>query len=194
MNIFDILMEEHDQLLALGEIMKKIALSIFKGSEPPTEDIRKIIKLLRDYAHQEHHFKEEQILYQAMLDHIPNNLSRALIENGMLTEHDQSIYTMMSLETANNRYVITPNDELKLEIIVYLMNYANLLISHIGRENSAAYPFGIRELKPHIMDQLNLDAQVFLEKEESQKRRRESISLFKELSDTWSETNPSNIL
>lgn len=190
MYAIDVLKEEHENILRLTRVIRTISLHMFAGGEPPTEDIRDIIKFIRDYADGEHHAKEENLLFKAMLEHIPGDLAKALVGHGMVAEHDQARYTVMSLETVNNRYVITPTDELRLDIVVYLMDYANLLESHAKKENTVAYPFGVRELPDDILKRIDDDTKSHLESNKNRARRDSSLAILDRLEKTWL-TDPS---
>lgn len=181
----DILKEEHENILRLTRVIRAISLHIFSGGEPPTEDIRAIIQFIRNYADGIHHAKEENLLFKAMLDHLPGDLAKTLVGCGMIAEHDHARYTVMSLETVNNRYVITPSKELRLDIVVYLMDYANLLENHIKKENTVTYPFGMRELPEEILRRIDEDTKSHMADQKNCSRCDSCLSTLKQLETTW---------
>ncbi len=185
MYAIDVLKEEHENILRLTRVIRAISLHIFSGGEPPTEDIRDIIKFIRDYADGVHHAKEENLLFKAMLDHIPGDLAKALVGHGMVAEHDQARYTVMSLETVNNRYVITPTKELRMDIVVYLMDYANLLENHAKKENTVAYPFGVRELPEEILNRIDDDTKSHMADLKNRNRCDSCLAILDRLEATW---------
>ena len=183
MQSLNILQEEHDNILRLTKVLRLISMDIFHQGEPPTEDIRQIIYFIREYADGEHHAKEETILFKAMLEHIPDDMAHALINHGMLQEHDQARFTIMTLETANNRYTITPTEELRLDILVALMTYADLLERHAIKEQQVAFPFGMRKLPIEIQKKIDHEMKAHLL--EHEERQKELLDVLINLETKW---------
>lgn len=60
MNSIDIMVKEHENILAFLEAVKVASLEIIEGAEPDTEDFRKMIDFVENYADGHHHGKEEK--------------------------------------------------------------------------------------------------------------------------------------
>ena len=57
MNSVEILVKEHDNILAFLGAVKNACLNIIEGQEPDTGDFRKMIDFVRNYADGHHHGK-----------------------------------------------------------------------------------------------------------------------------------------
>lgn len=187
MQIIDTFNEDHKEILRLTAIARRMALSILRGGDVPTADIRIFIGLIRDYADGEHHAIEERLLFKAMHDFIPDHLAEALVNHGMLAEHDQARFTVLHLETSNNRYATLPDDKLKLDILADLVTYARLLEEHTKKESNVAYPFGVRQLPPSVKAQIDEEFRRHLAQDDVQERRQRAIYRLGELEERWPE-------
>ena len=67
MNSVEILVKEHDNILAFLGAVKNACLNIIEGQEPDTGDFRKMIDFVRNYADGHQHGKEEKFLFDHMV-------------------------------------------------------------------------------------------------------------------------------
>lgn len=156
----DTLVQEHDNILRMLKVIRQAQLKILAGGEPDTADFRKVISFIRLYADKTHHGKEEQFLFNKMVDEL-GEMGKNLINHGMLVEHDLARYYVMSLEQAIESYEASPNADARLNILIYSGAYCDLLNRHITKENTAVFTFGERALSDEAKAQVELDMAAF---------------------------------
>lgn len=167
MNSIDIMVKEHENILAFLEAVKVASLEIIEGAEPDTKDFRKMIDFVRNYADGHHHGKEEKILFVHMLEHL-GKIGKNLITHGMLVEHDLGRLFMSDLEKALASYDENPSSEAKLQIVANAAGYANLLQRHIDKENDLVFKYAEKNLPKDALETVNQETEKF-EKEAVEK-------------------------
>lgn len=180
----DIMVMEHDNILRLIHVVKKVCCQLIEGAKVDDEDFRKMIEFIRKYADKHHHGKEEEILFAEMTNHL-GDMGTKLIQHGMLVEHDLGRRFIMDLETALNQYKENPNVNDKLEIVANAVGYANLLIRHIEKENQVIYPFAQRSLDSSILESVDERVKVFEEDATAQKVQDMYLEILKELEEKY---------
>jgi hemerythrin-like domain-containing protein len=183
----DLMVMEHDNILRLIHIVKKVCCQIMQGSEVNDEDFRKMIDFIRNYADKHHHGKEEEILFAEMTNHL-GQMGTKLIQNGMLVEHDLGRRFIMDLDTALNQYQDEPKVEYKLEIIANAVGYANLLIRHIDKENQVIYPYAQRSLESSVLESVDERVKVFEKDATTQKVQDKYLEILKKLEEKYDGT------
>ncbi|MEY8353607.1 hemerythrin domain-containing protein [Lachnospiraceae bacterium 54-53] len=141
----DILMKEHENILAFVGYLRSICAGMLNGEPVNAGLLRECIDFARNYADRHHHGKEEKILFQVMLDNL-GPVAEKLIRNGMLVEHDLGRLYIGELEKAIDEYEKDPVTDHKLDIISNAMGYGSLLKRHIEKEDEVAYTFAVRAL------------------------------------------------
>lgn len=182
----DIMVMEHDNILRLIHIVKKVCTKLMEGADVNDEDFRKMIEFIRKYADKHHHGKEEEILFAEMTNHL-GEMGTKLIQHGMLVEHDLGRRFIMDLETALNQYKEKPNVNDKLEIVANAVGYANLLIRHIDKENQVIYPFAQRSLESSILESVDKRVSVFEEDAKTQKIQDHYLGILEDLENKYHE-------
>ena len=109
-------------------------------------------------------------------------LAQAMIQHGMLIEHDQARFIVSnwreSLDTLKNESA--PYDSKALmQLMRHALDYADLLKRHAEKENSVAYPFGVRVLPESLYASLDERTRAF--EEEHKNRREECLSILDSL-------------
>lgn len=183
----DLMVMEHDNILRLIHIVKKVCCQLIQGSEVNDEDFRNMIDFIRNYADKHHHGKEEEILFAEMTNHL-GQMGTKLIQNGMLVEHDLGRRFIMDLETALNQYQDEPKAEYKLEIVANAVGYANLLIRHIDKENQVIYPYAQRSLESSVLESVDERVKVFEKDATTQKVQDKYLEILKELEEKYDGT------
>ena len=169
---------EHTNINRLNQVIQNIALEILHGEEVPVEDLRDIVTFIRDYGDAYHHGKEEEILFQAMLDEL-GAIGEKLVRNGMFVEHDQGRSLVIDLEQAVNAYEVNPTEEGKLDILANALGYRRQLMAHIDKENDVIYPFAKKQLKKETLERVEEESRAFDEK--NKEVREKHLSLLEEL-------------
>jgi len=133
----DMLVEEHNVIERMLVILNKASDRLEGGEQVPAEFFLNAVDFIRHFADKCHHAKEEDVLFKLMGRRgIPS-------EGGpigqMLTEHSYARQYTSRLETAAKHYE-QGNQAAKEDIIENARAYAQLLSSHIFKENNILYP------------------------------------------------------
>lgn len=160
MKSIDILESEHDNILAMLELVKHMAMDIITEKKLVTDHFRLVSSFIKEYADGYHHDKEEKILFKNMVTYAGPE-AKVLIENGMLVEHDLARYYNMSLNEALDTYDKEPSTENLLDILTFALSYRDLLIRHIDKENSTVFTFAERTLSNDIKEDNDLTFDLY---------------------------------
>lgn len=160
MNGIDILVKEHENILAFNGFLRNICAGILKGEPVDGDLLRECIDFGRTYADKHHHGKEEKILFRIMMENM-GPVAEKLIRNGMLVEHDLGRLHLTQLEIAVSEYEKNPIIDHKLDIISNAVGYGDLLKRHIEKEDQVAYSFAVRALPGDKMKDVDEETAVF---------------------------------
>lgn len=163
----DLLMKEHENILAFTAFLRKISSGILNGEPVDGTLLRECIDFGRNYADKHHHGKEEKILFQFMLDNM-GPVAEKLIKNGMLVEHDLGRLYLSDLEKAVEEYEKDPIDDHKLDIISNAVGYGALLKRHIDKEDEVVYTFAVRALTQDHKKAVDEETEIFEKQAEEQ--------------------------
>ena len=180
----EILIEEHENITRMLQVLRTMCRQILEGGEVVTEDFREGISFIRHYADRHHHGKEEKFLFPEMTGHL-GGPAQKLITHGMLVEHDLGRGHVLALETALTDYEKEPTADHKLDILAGAMAYVNLLTGHIDKENQVVFTFAQRQLPGEVLEEVDQACRAY-EKEEKNKEVRESyLALLKRLEEAY---------
>lgn len=158
MYCIDVLLEEHDRITDFIVAARNACCNIIDGNNVDLEDLKKMLEFGKNYADNLHHKKEEDILFDAMVNEV-GGPAQKMIQNGMLVEHNLGRLYLSELEKAIDNF--THSTKIKLQIITNLSAYCDLLERHIVKENGVAYPFGQRTLSNQTLERLNRETEQF---------------------------------
>ena len=161
MNSIALMIEEHEMIRRMLQVMRKACVKIMQGEAICYEDFDQMIDFVRNYADAHHHGKEEKFLFKAMQEHL-GALGEKLIRNGMLVEHDLGRLYMGDLKEALEK-VKAGNEESKVDVIAHAVGYTHLLERHIAKENEVVYTFAEKRLSEEILSQVNEQTKQFEE-------------------------------
>lgn len=153
MDSIALMMEEHQYILRMLNVVRKACYEILKGKPIAFEDFEQIIDFIRKYSDAHHHGKEEKFLFHKMVEHL-GPLGDKLITHGMLVEHDLGRLYIQELEQALKR-VQEGDEESKLDVIANAISYTHLLKRHIDKEDQVVYTFAKRQLSEDIIKEVN---------------------------------------
>lgn len=156
----DILVKEHENILAFTGFLRSICAEILEGKPVDAPLLRECLEFARNYADKHHHGKEEKILFRIMMENM-GPVAEKLIRNGMLVEHDLGRLYLSELEMAIDEYEKYPGTEAKLDIISNGIGYGALLKRHIDKENEAAYGFAVRALSEDLLKRVDEETDSF---------------------------------
>jgi len=156
----ELLVKEHDDILAATKAIRKICINILDTNEFNVNIFKTFNNFSKNYADSHHHGKEEKILFKYMLEELPE-ISSHLVTNGMLVEHDLGRMYMMNLKEAIESYELNPTTEAKMDIMNNSLTYAELLARHIDKENNILYPYAEKNLNSKTLDIINSETLSF---------------------------------
>lgn len=186
MKSINLMKQEHQNILVLLACMQYACCNILDGYPVEESDFRDMIHIARCYADQQHHGKEEQILFRAMTEQL-GPVAVNLIQHGMLVEHDLGRLHITQLENALNEYLVDPSTKNKLGILAEATGYVNLLKRHIEKEDAAVYAFAERSLPASVMQ--NVEQRIEAFENDTTARRKENLLLLKKLAAKYNAEN-----
>lgn len=174
-----LMVEEHTYIKRMLLVVRKASYKILNGGEIDYDDFAKMISFIRNYADKHHHGKEEQILFNRMVDEI-GGAAEKLVKFGMLVEHDLGRLYVKELEEALMK-VKNGDLEAKVDVIANAVSYTHLLNRHIDKENNIAYPFAQKNLSEDTINKIDRECEEFEEKTEYKNIPKEYIGILEEL-------------
>lgn len=138
------LSEEHDNILHLLD-----RIEVLPGTDNPDrfiEFIRRAIQLLREYADQYHHQKEEDWLFPFLKS--KNELLGDGILHSLLEQHEDMRQELNIIEAAINKSDIKSAQKL-------LADYCRNLRDHIAAEEDELFPMAENLLTEYELDELS---------------------------------------
>ena len=180
MDSIKILVNEHDNILRMLDVVHHALLKILNDSYIDTNDFKNIVNFIRIYADKIHHGKEEDYIFKAMVDNL-GQIGENLVNHGMMVEHNIARLYVADIETAINAYEDTPNDEAKLALIIATGSYEQLLRRHIQKENEVVFPFCERSLSPESISWVEDEVANFENNETNTIERSHQLAILDQL-------------
>ena len=115
MNSIELMINEHKNIKRMLAVIRKYCFKVLKNKEVDYNDFYRIIDFVRNYADKHHHGKEEDYLFNRMVDEIKGPTEK-LVKHGMLVEHDLGRLYMQNLEKAL-KALENGEEEAKIDII-----------------------------------------------------------------------------
>ena len=183
LNSVSIMMEEHQNILRMVEVIREACLRIMNGSDIPYDDFKDIIDFIRTYADNHHHGKEEKIMFQEMQNHL-GKMGENLIRHGMLVEHDLGRLHVKELEEALAS-VKAGDEKSKLDVIANAISYTHLIKRHIQKEDELIYVYGEKNLPLEVMGDVNQRTFEFEEEARQQGVQEKYLALLERLEEKY---------
>lgn len=159
MNAIEMMNEEHSYITRMLKVVRKISFRILNGEDVNYDDFDSIIDFISNYADGHHHKKEEDILFNKMIEHI-GEIAEKFVKQGMLVEHDFGRLYMRDLEQALVR-LKAGDEEAKLDVISNAISYTHLLERHIDKEDRVIYKFAQRELNEEVLNLIDKECREY---------------------------------
>ncbi|ABS40098.1 hemerythrin domain-containing protein [Clostridium botulinum] len=166
MNSIELMVNEHKNIKRMLVVIRKYCFKVLKNEQVDYNDFYKIIDFVRNYADKHHHGKEEDYLFNRMIEEIKGPTEK-LVKQGMLVEHDLGRLYMQNLEKAL-KALENGEEEAKIDIIANAVSYTDLLYRHIEKEDDVVYKFAERNLSKETLKKLDEDCKR-IEKEAREK-------------------------
>ncbi|HAE63055.1 MAG TPA: hemerythrin [Eubacteriaceae bacterium] len=179
MDSIQLMVDEHVYIKRMLAVLRKYSYRLLNGEQVDFEDFYKMIDFVRNYADKHHHGKEEDFLFNRMVEN-QGSAAEKLVKNGMLVEHDLGRLHMQELEEAIER-VKAGDDESKLDVIANAVSYTHLLHRHIDKEDAVVYKFAQNGLSKEVMDQIDAQCESFEKDATAQGIQDKYIKLLEEL-------------
>ncbi len=135
------LVEEHELILRMIQIVGKINKKLMNGESIELTDLRAIVDFIRNFADHCHHAKEEDLLFKKMGEKgfSPEQGPVAV----MLYEHELGRNFVKAMEEGIDDYE-KGNYQAAKKIAENAGRYSQLLAEHIHKENNILYPMADR--------------------------------------------------
>jgi hemerythrin-like domain-containing protein len=141
---------DHVQILRLIEVMEKITESAY----PYVEHLEIVVKVIREFADGLHHAKEEQLLFPLMVQKGFSTESGPVAV--MLHDHVEGRNYVKGMAENISRFKHGDQGALKA-IYSNMLGYADLLKTHIGKENNVLFRMADKAFTTAEQESLLLD-------------------------------------
>ena len=174
----DILMEEHRNIERMLTVLETHAGRVQEGGRPDPAAFRTAIRFIREYADACHHGKEEDLLFTAMIERgFPRESGPIAV---MLHEHDVGRMHVREMSAALDRFE-AGEETASADLARQAFGYAQLLRSHIYKEDNMLFPMADGQLAPSDQELLLRRFEEFLESGVACATRAELLALLAEL-------------
>lgn len=141
----DILVDEHNAIEEMLEVLEAVCEKIVSREDFDQNDIPKILRFFSEFADGCHHAKEEDLLFPAMaMTGIPR-------EDGpigvMLSEHEFGRYCMKGMRESFAQFS-QGADKARELFVSHARRYISMLTQHIQKENHILFPLANQRLSP----------------------------------------------
>ncbi len=154
MDALEVLMAEHQQILAAIDALEAFAAEVRRGGGSAAE-LGRFVTFIREFADAHHHAKEEDLLFTAMVEAgFPRESGPVGV---MLQDHDQGRRLVGVL--AQLAQAATPwGDADRERLHAAAFGYAELLRSHIQKEDGILYPMAEARLPAALRARVDAEA------------------------------------
>jgi hemerythrin-like domain-containing protein len=173
------MVDEHVYAKRMLAVIRKYSYRLLQGEAVDLDDFHKMIDFVRNFVDKHHHGKEEDFLFNKMVEHL-GPAAEKLVKHGMLVEHDLGRLHMQELEAAVER-VKAGDDESKLDLIANAISYTHLLHRHIDKEDGVVYKFAENNFSKDVLDQIDAACEQFEQQAQEQGIQEKYIRLLEEL-------------
>lgn len=152
MDAIETLMQEHRTIEKVIDALVAFTEDTHRKGATAREELALFVGFLQRFADQAHHAKEEDILFRAMADHgFPTQGGPIAV---MLAEHVRGrAYIRIMAEAVTSTEPWTDAD--RQRIVEAAAGYAELLRSHIHKEDAILYPMAEQHLPPEAMEEVD---------------------------------------
>ncbi len=179
MNGLQLMVEEHVYIKRMLKVIRQACQLILEDKPVDYGDFALMIDFVREYADKHHHGKEEDILFNRIIEET-GETGEKLITHGMMVEHLQGRLFIHDLEQAVEA-VQKGNHDARLDVIANAISYTHLLNRHIDKEDDVVYPFADRKLKSETLEQIHGECAIFEGKQMTDRIQEKYVRLVSEL-------------
>lgn len=147
----DTMKSEHRRIEAVLGALEAYAQNLPTNDSQRRGDLRLFVRFLKEYADVQHHAKEEDILFAAMLEvGFPRNAGPLPV---MLHEHETGRSLVAALDECAGEAAWT--GETCLRVRTTAMEFSLLLFGHIQKEDMVLYDMARLRLTPELMERVD---------------------------------------
>ncbi len=157
------LMTEHQLILAALDALEGFATALDQGRAPQPGDLGRFVDFIRLFADGRHHGKEEQILFDTMVDYgFPREGGPIAV---MLADHEQNRgFTAIMAEGVGREAEWSAHDRTRIAAAAHA--YVDLLRGHIWKEDNILYPMAANHLPEAAYSDIANACAAFEERQE----------------------------
>ena len=177
MGAIENLMSEHRLIERAIDALVAFTDEVRRGSDDKAE-LARFVSFIREFADAAHHGKEENILFQAMIEAgFPRDGGPVAV---MLLEHDMGRAHIKALaELSTQAEAWSPQD--RQALAEEALGYASLLRGHIHKEDSILYPMAEQRLPGNVLSRVDDDCAAYDDAESRSGRQERLQALAAEL-------------
>ena len=165
---------DHVQILRLIEVMERIT----ESADPNVEHLELIVKVIREFADGLHHAKEEQLLFPLMVQKGFSNETGPVAV--MLHDHAEGRNYVKGM--VENIELFKKGEPSALKAVSSnMLCYADLLKSHISKENNVLFRMADKAFTPAEQESLLLDFTKVEFSQENQHSKSDYIAMIDKL-------------
>jgi hemerythrin-like domain-containing protein len=178
-NAIETLMAEHRLIERTLSAMEACARSVDAGADVAPAEVGRFARFLRSYADELHHGKEEDLLFERMVE---EGFPREVGPIGMMRfEHDQGRALVRKLAELGAKEHFELAD--RHQVLEAAADFSELLRAHIQREDRILYPMAEQRLSQETMQRLEREVAEHLEK--NAEKEKALVELAASLADAW---------
>lgn len=181
MNAIEIMNEEHKNITRMLKVVRNGCLNILQDKEINYDDFYLMIDFIKEYADGHHHKKEEEILFNKMVE-IIGETAEKVIKHGMLVEHDWGRLYIRGLSESIKK-LKDGDKNATLDVIANAISYTHLLERHIDKEDRVIYKYAQRELDKDILEKIDIECFSFEKNNEDIKNK--NLAILEELENKY---------
>lgn len=178
------LVTEHDNILRYTEILTEVCAALLENQELDIRDFKLLVDFGRNYADRLHHQKEEEILFDEMLESM-GEIAAKLITHGMMVEHDLARLYLLQSEQAVQQFEQQQSTAVKLDIIGNAMAYRDLLRRHIEKENDAVFKYAQANLSEKSMQRIEAETEQYENTDAIKRDREKYLEILEQLTEKY---------
>ncbi len=158
MGAIEMLKTEHRLISKVLGALEKYVEAVVSNQPVDRADLAKFVTFIREFADRCHHGKEEDILFETMIENgFPRDAGPIAV---MLHEHDEGRRYISAMSEAADR-AGSWTDEDRSRIRRAAMSYSELLRAHIMKEDQILYPMAQARLPDAALEQVDRDCATF---------------------------------
>jgi hemerythrin-like domain-containing protein len=148
MDAIETLMNEHRTIERVLDALGAFADETRRRGSTDAPELARFVTFLREFADAHHHHKEEDVLFEAMIDHgFPREAGPVAV---MLHEHVQG-RALVGVLAEKGAAAGPWSDEDRQDIADAAHGFADLLRAHIQKEDRILYPMAEQRLPPDAL-------------------------------------------